>query len=69
MIKRFFAFDERRKLMLASVKSFLIAFAVALLIFGLIGYFAMPQIKSLMILMQLLFAVVQKKHAHLTQKE
>ncbi len=47
MIKRFFAFDERRKLMLASVKSFLIAFAVALLIFGLIGYFAMPQIKSL----------------------
>ena len=33
--------------MLSSVKSFLIAFAVALLIFGLIGYFAMPQIKSL----------------------
>lgn len=33
--------------MLSSVKSFFIAFAVALLIFGLIGYFAMPQIKSL----------------------
>ena len=33
--------------MLSSVKSFLIAFAVALLKFALIGYFAMPQIKSL----------------------
>ncbi len=33
--------------MLASVKSFFIAFAVAILIFGLIGYLFMPQIKSL----------------------
>ena len=33
--------------MLSSVKSFIISFAVALLIFGLIGYFIKPQIESL----------------------
>ena len=33
--------------MLSSVKSFVIAFAVSILIFGLIGYFIAPQIKSL----------------------
>ena len=33
--------------MLSSVKSFVIAFAVSILIFGLIGYFLAPQIKSL----------------------
>lgn len=33
--------------MLSSVKSFVIAFAAAILIFGLIGYFIAPQIRSL----------------------
>lgn len=33
--------------MLSSVKSFVISFAVGILIFGLIGYFIAPQIKSL----------------------
>jgi len=33
--------------MLSSVKSFAIAFTVGIIIFGLIGYFAAPQIKSL----------------------